>query len=95
MQLSYVPSWCTIIALSSIVVSLTMTAHEQDLVHSVEVRVSVQRVNNLSESLPLGGIANTRARINLVYEAKVDRSLHRSVRSILSKSATATYVIKA
>lgn len=70
-MMSYVPSRSTVVALSSIVESLAMTTHEQDLVHRVEVGISVQRVHDLDESLPLGGIAGTRTRVRLVYEAKV------------------------
>ena len=81
--LTYVPSWSAIVALSNIVETLSVTAHEQDLIHSVEIRTSVQRIDDLSESLPLCSIAGARVRVRLVYEAEVDGSLYRSVRYVL------------
>jgi hypothetical protein len=82
--LSYVPSRGAIIALSSIMVSLAMTAHEQDLIHSIETGISIQRVHDLCELLPLGGISCTKARVGLVQKAEVDSRLHHRVRSISS-----------
>jgi hypothetical protein len=93
--LTYVPSWSTIVALSSIVETLAMTAHKQDLVNSVEVGVGVQRVHDLSEPLPLSNIPSARTRVRLIYEAKVDRSLHGLVSSILVRFEISTYVVKA
>lgn len=72
-----------------------MTAHEQDLVHGVETRISVQRVHYLSESLPLSGISGAGTRVRLVDEAKVDGSLHHHVRNALPRPEGATYVVKA
>ena len=72
-----------------------MTAHEQDLVHSVEVRISVQRVHDLSESLPLRSVCSARTRVRLVDETKVDGSLHHHVRFVLPIPKEATYVVKA
>jgi hypothetical protein len=82
--MSYVPSRSTIVALSSIVEALPMTAHEQDLVHGIKVRISVQRIHDLSESLPLSSVPGAIARVGLVYEAKIDRSL----RSLCQISST-------
>lgn len=84
--LSYVPSWSAIVALSSIVETLSMTAHEQHLVHSIKVRISVQGGHDLSEPLPLSGIASARSRVCLVDETKVDGSLRRCVRFAPSRS---------
>lgn len=73
-----------------------MAAHEQDLVHCIKVRIGVQGVHDLSESLPLSRISSPRARVGLVDEAKVDGSLHRCVRFVPSKKPEgATYVVKA
>lgn len=77
--LTYVPSWCAIVALSSIMETLSMTAHKQDLVHRIKVGISVQRVHDLSESLPLSSISGARTRVRLVDETKVDGSLHHHV----------------
>ena len=71
-----------------------MTAHEQDFVNGVEVRVRVQRIHNLSEPLPLGSVSSGRTRVGLVYEAKVDCSLHRRVSLVLGRVETSTYVVK-
>ena len=74
--MTYVPSRGTIVRLGGVVVAFAVAAHEQDLIHGVEVRVGVQRVHDLSESLPLSSVAGARTRVCLVYEAKVDSSLH-------------------
>lgn len=92
--MSYVPSRSTIVALSGIVESLAMTAHEQDFVHRIQISVSIQRVHDLSESLPLGGVAGTRSRVGLVYEPKVDCGLDGRIRSVPTMSKTVTYVVK-
>ena len=93
--LTYVPRRGTIVGLSGIVEALTMAAHEQDLVHSIEIRVRVQRVHDLSESLPLSSVSSAITRVSLVYEAKVDCSLHRNVSCILARFAKSTYVVEA
>lgn len=72
-----------------------MAAHEQDLIHSIKVRISVQGIHDLSESLPLSSVSDARTRVSLVYEAKVDGSLHRIVRYTLPRPEGATYVVKA
>ena len=93
--LTHVPSRSTIVGLSSIVETLAMTTHEQDLVHSVEIGVGVQRVNDLSESLPLSIISSAITRVSLVYEAKVDCSLYCCISFDLVSFETSTYVVKA
>jgi hypothetical protein len=92
---TYVPSGSTIVALSGIVETLAVTAHKQDLVHGIEVRISVQRVHDLSESLPLSSVPGARTRVCLVDKAKVDSGLHHYVRCVLFRPEGATYVVKA
>jgi hypothetical protein len=93
-MLSYVPSWSAVVALSGIVETFAMTTHEQDLVHSVEVGVGIQRVHDLNEPLPLSSIARSGARIRLVDKAKVDCGLRFCIRSVPALFEKATYVVK-
>jgi hypothetical protein len=93
-RLSYVPSWSAVVALSSIVKAFTMTTHKQDFVHSVQVGVGVQRIHDLSESLPLGSIACPGARIRLVDKAEVDCGLRFRIRSVPVLFEKVTYVVK-
>jgi hypothetical protein len=93
-MLSYVPCWSAVVALSSIVEAFTVATHEQDLVHSVELGVGIQRVHSLSESLPLGGIAHSGARVCLVDKAKVDCGLRFRIRSVPRLFDTVAYVVK-
>ena len=72
-----------------------MTTHEQDLVHSIKIRISVQGIHDLSEPLPLSSISGARSRVRLIDEAKVDGSLYRIVRYTLPRPEGATYVVKA
>lgn len=93
--MTYVPSRSAIVALSSIVETLSMPTHEQDLVHSIKVRIRVQRIHDLSEPLPLSSIPGARARVRLVDEAKIVGSLHHHVNFVLLRPEGATYVVKA
>lgn len=92
--MSYVPSRSAVVALGGIVESLAMTTHEQDFVHRIKIGISIQGVHYLDETLPLGGIADTRARVCLVYEPKVDCGLDGRIRSVPIAAKKVTYVVK-
>lgn len=70
-NVTYVPGGSAIVALCRIMKALTMAAHEENLVDSVELGIGVQRIDDLGKSLPLSGIASSGARVGLVDEAEI------------------------
>ena len=56
-ELPHIPRWSAVVALSGIVESLAVAAHEEDFVGSVEVRLRIEIFHQFGELLPLGRVA--------------------------------------
>jgi len=54
--LPHIPRWSAVVALSGIVESLAVTAHEKHFVHGVGFGISVEGVDHFGELLPLGRV---------------------------------------
>lgn len=74
-ELPHIPRRSAVVALSGIVESLAVAAHEEDFVGGIEVRFGVERFHHFGELLPLGRVACVHAWVRLVDQAEVDGCL--------------------
>jgi hypothetical protein len=73
--LSHIPRRGAVVALSGIVESLAVTAHEEDFVDGVVFRFGVEGFHHFGELLPLGCVGRVHAWVRLVEQAEVDGCL--------------------
>jgi hypothetical protein len=74
-ELPYIPRWSAVVALSGIVESLAVTAHEKHFVDGVGVHIGVEEVDHFGELLPLGCVGGVHAWVRLVEQAEVEGCL--------------------
>jgi hypothetical protein len=74
-ELSHIPRRSAVVALSGIVKSLAMTAHEEDFVDGVFVRFGVEGFDHSGELLPLGCVGRVHAWVRLVEQTEIDGCL--------------------